>query len=79
MEKITKRAKKIRDNWQGKDASKLRKRPKKSVATLNENAEISNKMALKIFRMPPTDTSKCHENTNSEYTIRYTKHIKYTY
>ena len=49
-----KKGEKIRDNWQGKDASKLTKRARKSVATLNENAEISNKKALKIFKMPPT-------------------------
>ena len=29
--------------------------------------------------MPPTSKAKCYENTNSEYTTEYTKHIKDTY
>ena len=29
--------------------------------------------------MPPTEQAKCYENTNSEYTIEYTKHIRNTY
>ena len=28
--------------------------------------------------MPPTEYSKIYENTNTEYTIEYTKHIKDT-
>ena len=62
-----------------KDAKKLTKRAGKPVPTHGENTEISARKAPKIRKMPPIEYSKMMRNTNLEYTVEYTKHIKDTY
>ena len=62
-----------------KDAKKLTKRAGKPVATQGENTEISSRKAPKIRKMPPIEYSKMLRNTNLEYAVEYTKHIKDTY
>ena len=63
--------KKMPRNWQ-KGVGKL-------AAAQGKNTEISAQKALKIRQCHRLNTAKRYKNTNSEYTIKYTKHITNTY
>ena len=56
-----------------------KKRAGKLAPAQGENTEISAWKALKIRKCHRLNTAKCYENTNSEYTIEYTKHTTNTY
>ena len=56
-----------------------KKKAGKSAAAQGENTEISAGKTLKIRKCYRLNTSKCYENTYSEYTIEYNKHITKTY
>ena len=61
------------DKQRRKDPKKLMKRATKLAAAKREHDEILAREVLTIYKIKPTEYRKMLQNTNSEYSIGYTK------